>query len=128
MGVACSLIALTPEYRKKITVTKICSHVGIQMSTVQSQVKKRIIERFKIPGFTSLVKSAKLIEKILKKLGILKEKLTTHRGQKKVNGDEKQGDEKQDIKRKAKINLEENEDAIKIIKAFELESMVSKNN
>ncbi|MHA1689633.1 MAG: hypothetical protein ACTSUN_09910, partial [Promethearchaeota archaeon] len=123
VGVACSLIALTPEYRKKVTVSKICTQLGIQMSTVQSQVKKRIIERFKIPGFSSLVKSAKLIEKILKKLGILKEKLTTHRRQKKAHGDEKQ-----DIKRKAKINLEENEDAIKIIKAFELESMVSKNN
>jgi len=127
VGVACSLIALTPEYRKKITVSKICTQLGIQMSTVQSQIKKRIIERFKVPGFSSLVKSASLIERILKKLGIIKEKLT-HRGQKKVHGDEKQGYEKQDIKRKAKINLEENEDAIKIIKSFELESMVSKNN
>ncbi|MHA1783598.1 MAG: hypothetical protein ACTSVE_00215, partial [Candidatus Helarchaeota archaeon] len=128
VGVACSLIALTPAYREKISVSKICSHVGIQMSTVQSQVKKRIIERFKIPGFISLVKSSNLIEKILKKLGILKEKLN-HRGQKKIHGDENQSNEKQDIKRKAEISLEEKEeDAIKIIKAFELDSIVSKNN
>ncbi|MHA1725754.1 MAG: hypothetical protein ACTSXH_13125 [Promethearchaeota archaeon] len=122
VGLACCLIALTSAYREKISVSKICTQLGIQMSTVQSQVKKRIIERFKIPGFTSLVKSANLIEKILKKLGILKEKLT-HRRQKKV-----QGDEKQDIKRKSEISLEEEEDAIKIIKSFELDSIVSKNN
>ncbi len=128
VGLACSLIALTPEYRKKITVSKICARIGIQMSTVQSQVKKRIIERFQIPGFSSLVKSANLIERILKKLGILKEKLS-HQGQKKIHGDENQSNEKQDIKRKAEISLEEKEeDAIKIIKAFELDTIVSKNN
>ncbi|MHA1803099.1 MAG: hypothetical protein ACTSU4_01035, partial [Promethearchaeota archaeon] len=128
VGVTCSLIALTSAYREKISVSKICSHVGIQMSTVQSQVKKRIIERFKIPGFISLVKSANLIEKILKKLGILKEKLT-HRRQKKIHDDEKQAEEKQDIKRNSEISLEEEEkDAIRIIKSFELEFMVSKNN
>jgi reverse gyrase len=41
------------------------------MSTVQTQVKRRIIERFKVPDFRSLVKSASLLKKVMTKLGVL---------------------------------------------------------
>ena len=40
------------------------------MSTVQTQVKRRVIERFKVPGFRSLVKSAGLLKKVMVKLGV----------------------------------------------------------
>jgi len=41
------------------------------MSTIQSQVKKKIFDRFRVPGFLSLVKSADLLKKVVQKMGIL---------------------------------------------------------
>ena len=41
------------------------------MSTIQTQVKKRIIERFKVSGFVSLVKSSNLLKQIMKKLELI---------------------------------------------------------
>ncbi len=70
-GLACSVIVLTPDYKQKISVAQICDKVGIRMSTVQGQVKKNIIEKFNVPGFTSLVASSQLITQILDKLGII---------------------------------------------------------
>jgi reverse gyrase len=54
-----------------VSVSTLCKRVGIEMSTVQTQVKRRIIERFKVPDFRSLVKSAGLLKKVMAKLGVL---------------------------------------------------------
>ena len=43
------------------------------MSTIQSQVKKRIINKLNITGFVSLVKSSDLLRKLLVKMGLLEE-------------------------------------------------------
>lgn len=67
-GLACSMIALTSEYRDVVKVNEICKKIGIKMSTVQSQIKRNLIEKYHISGFTSLVHSADLLEKIVKKL------------------------------------------------------------
>lgn len=41
------------------------------MSTIHRQVERRVIQRFKVPGFISLVKSADLLKKVMNKLGVL---------------------------------------------------------
>ena len=41
------------------------------MSTIQFQVKKRIFEKFNISGFKSLVRSSDLLEKFMKKIGLI---------------------------------------------------------
>jgi hypothetical protein len=63
-----TLLCSQPE---GVSVSAICKRVGIEMSTVHTQVKRRIIEQFKVPGFRSLVKSAGLLKKVMTKLGVL---------------------------------------------------------
>ena len=55
-----------------LCVTKVCRKLGIQMSTIQSQVKKHIIEPRKVEEFISLVKSADLIKQSLNKMELAK--------------------------------------------------------
>jgi len=43
------------------------------MSTIQSQVKKRIFDRFKVSGFISLIKSSSILKKIMVRQGIIEE-------------------------------------------------------
>ncbi len=69
-GLVASITALC-SYRDKVTVSAICDRLGIRMSTIQAQVKKRIFERFRVPGFLSLIKSADLLKKVVEKMGIL---------------------------------------------------------
>ncbi|MHA1234826.1 MAG: hypothetical protein ACTSQL_07045, partial [Promethearchaeota archaeon] len=44
---------------------------GIKMSTIHRQVERRVIQRFNVPGFKTLVKSAELLKKVMRKLGVL---------------------------------------------------------
>ena len=67
-GLVCSITSLC-SYRE-ISVNSICKKLGICMSTIQTQVEKRIFERFRVPGFISLVKSSDLLKRILIRLGI----------------------------------------------------------
>jgi len=67
-----SSIAVLCHYRDKVTISSICRTLNIQMSTIQSQVKRKLIEHFKVPGFESLVKSADLVKTIIYELGIFK--------------------------------------------------------
>lgn len=69
-GLSCSLIALC-HYKEKIAVNAICNKLGIKMSTIQTQVKKRIFERFRVSGFVSLVKSSNLLKQIMNKLELI---------------------------------------------------------
>jgi len=71
-----SSISVLCNYRNRITISSICSALNIQMSTIQSQVKRKIIKRFNVPEFESLVKSADLVKTIIYKLGILKSQKT----------------------------------------------------
>ena len=54
-----------------VSVSALCERLGIKMSTIHRQVERRVIERFRVPGFRSLVKSAGLLKKIMTKLGVL---------------------------------------------------------
>jgi len=64
-------ISVLCMYRKELTVNAICKLLNIRMSTIQSQVEKRLFKRFKVSGFKSLVKSADLLKKLMQKLGII---------------------------------------------------------
>ncbi len=65
-GVIASMTALS-FYRNKVKVSDICKVVHIAQSTIQYQVKKKIFERYKIRGFTSLVKSSGLLKRVVSK-------------------------------------------------------------
>lgn len=64
-------ITLLCSQEKIVSVSTICSHLGIRMSTIHRQVENNFIQRFSVPGFVSLVKSADLIRIVMEKLGVL---------------------------------------------------------
>lgn len=66
-----SSISLLCSDNGNATVSGICNRLGIRMSTIQSQVKSKVFDRFKVDGFISLIKSSDLLVKIMKKLGLL---------------------------------------------------------
>jgi transcription initiation factor TFIIIB Brf1 subunit/transcription initiation factor TFIIB len=68
-GLVCSISSLC-SHRDEVTVSAICTRLGIRMSTIQAQVKKKIIQRFRVKGFVSLVRSSDLLVKIMKILGL----------------------------------------------------------
>jgi len=69
-GLVCSISGLC-AYKGKISVNAICRRLGISMSTIQVQVKRKILKHFKVDGFVSLVRSSDLLERILDRLGLL---------------------------------------------------------
>ena len=70
-GVVASVSVLC-SFKGKISVNAICKKLGIRMSTIQSQVKKNIFDRFKISGFISLIQSSDVLKQIMAKLGLVK--------------------------------------------------------
>ena len=72
-----SSISLICLGNTKVSVSAICSRLGVRMSTIQSQVKKRIFDQFHINGFVSLIRSSDLLIKIMKKLGLLENEHST---------------------------------------------------
>ncbi len=64
-------ITLLCSQKKEVSVCAICERLGIKMSTIHRQVERRVIQRFKVPGYKSLVKSAGLLKKVMNKLGVL---------------------------------------------------------
>ncbi|MFX1490520.1 MAG: hypothetical protein ACFFBI_15320 [Promethearchaeota archaeon] len=69
-GLCASITALC-KYKEDITVCSICNVLNIKMSTIQFQVKNRIFETFKVPGFTSLVRSSDLLKGFMKRVGLI---------------------------------------------------------
>ena len=66
-----SSISLLCSGNVDVSVSAICNRLGIRMSTVQAQVKKKVFDRFKVEGFVSLIKSSDLLVKIMQKLGLI---------------------------------------------------------
>ena len=64
-------ITLLCSQTKEVSVCAICDRLGIKMSTIHRQVERRVIQRFNVPGFKTLVKSAELLKKVMQKLGVL---------------------------------------------------------
>jgi len=67
----CASITTLCSYKDIISVNSICDLLNIRMSTIQFQVKKRIFERFRLPGFVSLVRSSGLLKGFIKKVGLI---------------------------------------------------------
>ena len=67
VGVITSILTLC-SFSNKITISQICKRLGIVMSTIQYQIKKNLIEKLKIGGFKSLVKSSHIIKRLIKKI------------------------------------------------------------
>ncbi len=70
----CTSITALCSYKDVISVSSICDLLNIKMSTIQFQVKKRIFERFRLPGFVSLVRSSDLLKGFMEKVGVLEVK------------------------------------------------------
>ena len=68
-----SSISVLCTCKEKVNISSICRRLGIRMSTIQAQVKKKIFQRFKVDGFISLIKSSDLLVNIMDKLGFLEE-------------------------------------------------------
>ena len=70
IGLVTSITLLCSE-RKEVSISALCNRLDIKMSTIHRQVEKRVMQRFKVSGFKSLVKSADLLKKVMTKLGVL---------------------------------------------------------
>ncbi len=66
-----SSITLLCSQNKEVSVCALCERLGIKMSTIHRQVERRVIQRFRVSGFVSLVKSAGLLKKVMNKIGVL---------------------------------------------------------
>ncbi len=64
-------ITLLCSQNKEVSVCALCEKLGIKMSTIHRQVERKVIQRFRVPGFKSLVKSADILKKVMHKLGLL---------------------------------------------------------
>jgi len=64
-------ITLLCSQQGNVSISALCNRLGIKMSTIHRQVERRVIQRFNVPGFKSLVKSADLLKKVIGKLGVL---------------------------------------------------------
>ena len=64
-------ISVLCSYKEVVNVSSICDRLGIRMSTIKFQVKKRIFEQLQIDGFVSLVRSSDLIKEVMRNLGLL---------------------------------------------------------
>jgi len=71
-GICTSIIALC-ETERDLKVNVICTHIGIQMSTIHRQIEQKIFERLRVEGFESLVRSSDLLRKIMVKLGVIED-------------------------------------------------------
>lgn len=64
-------ITLLCSQQGNVSISALCNRLGIKMSTIHRQVERRVIQRFNVPGFKTLVKSAELLKKVMEKLGVL---------------------------------------------------------
>ncbi|GAI19089.1 unnamed protein product, partial [marine sediment metagenome] len=67
------IVALVnPNYRKEgLSVSAICNELNIEPSTIHSQVKKKIFERFNLPKFDTLIRSREVLREFLVKIGLI---------------------------------------------------------
>jgi len=70
IGLVTSITLLCSQH-DNVSISALCNRLDVKMSTIHRQVEKRVIQRFKVPGFKSLVKSADLLKKVMSRLGVL---------------------------------------------------------
>lgn len=69
-GLIASLTLLT-QGSDEVTVSAICKKLGIMPSTIHSQVRKHLVNKYEMKGYKSLIKSRELIKDILLKLELI---------------------------------------------------------
>ena len=69
-GVVASILVLCND-EIEVKISYICERLGIQMSTIQSQVEKHIFKRLKVSGFKSLIRSSDLLKETIEQLGLV---------------------------------------------------------
>lgn len=70
IGLVASITLLCSQ-QNNVSISALCNRLDVKMSTIHRQVEKRVMQRFKVSGFKSLVKSADLLKKVMNKLGVL---------------------------------------------------------
>ena len=70
IGLVTSITLLCSQH-ENVSISALCNRLDVKMSTIHRQVEKKVMQRFKVPGFKSLVKSADLLKKVMHKLGVL---------------------------------------------------------
>ncbi len=75
-----SSIATLCSCKDRVSISRLCLRLGIQMSTIQAQVKKNIFRRFGVEGFTTLIKSSGILATIMNKLGLLEAQISNLEG------------------------------------------------
>ena len=70
IGLATSITLLCSQ-QGNVSISAICNRLDVKMSTIHRQVEKRVMQRFKVPGFKSIVKSADLLKTVMSRLGVL---------------------------------------------------------
>lgn len=58
-------ISIICSNKEKIRPNHICKYLGINLSTLEYQVKEKIIKKYKISGFTSLIASSEIIKRLI---------------------------------------------------------------
>ncbi|MFW9951773.1 MAG: TFIIB-type zinc ribbon-containing protein [Candidatus Thorarchaeota archaeon] len=74
VGLISSIILLCSG-EEEIRVSNICDHLEIRMSTIQTQVERRIFKQFNVGGYVSLIRSKDILKRIMIKLDILDPRL-----------------------------------------------------
>ena len=69
-GLVCSIAVLT-SYKDQVSVSSICKRLDIKMSTIQVQVNEKIVSKFRVGTFITLIKSAGMLQEIIKRVGLL---------------------------------------------------------
>ncbi|NVM16997.1 MAG: hypothetical protein HWN80_04725 [Candidatus Lokiarchaeota archaeon] len=64
-------ITILCSQQNKVSISALCNRLDVKMSTIHRQVEKRVMQKFKISGFKSLVRSADLLKKVMIKLGVM---------------------------------------------------------
>jgi len=72
-GLGIGIVALVnPNYKKEgLSINTICKELDIEPSTIHTQVKKKIFERFNLPKFDTLVRSRDVLRDFLIKIGLI---------------------------------------------------------
>jgi transcription initiation factor TFIIIB Brf1 subunit/transcription initiation factor TFIIB len=66
-----SSITLLCSNNKDIKVSSICERLNIKMSTIHTQVKRRIFNQFHVNGYISLIRSKDVLKRIMIKLDLI---------------------------------------------------------
>ena len=69
----CTGITALCNYKEEVNINAICKFLGIRMSTIQFQVRKRLFEKHHVEGFTTLVRSYELLKRFMIKMGVIED-------------------------------------------------------